>query len=184
MTTMRSLNALLLVVLLVVPAACSSESPPPTADQSQVKKDLTGIDQPAATLDGPKPTADGPKPTADGPKPTADGPKPPTPDSKKPTPDFPTKYDGATGITCAQIGDCSDKCAAGCGSGGILCLMGCSNTCKAKGCASAQTAFGTLYNCVNVSCAIACLSGPNAACKTCVQDKCTTQLKACDAQSC
>ncbi len=89
-------------------------------------------------------------------------------------------------MTCDQIGACSDTCAAACPGGlaKFTCMINCSKDCKAKGCTTAQPVYQTLYNCISTQCAIACMGGPSAGCKTCVSSKCTAQVAACSAQAC
>jgi hypothetical protein len=178
------------IAVLLLVAGCSSNDNPPanpdrgsTLEAGKADSPLTFAEGPVAQPDGPKAQPDGPKAQPDGPKAQPDGPKA-QPDGPKAQPDGPAKYDGATNLNCNQIGDCSDKCGAGCKSGDIFCLTKCSNDCKAKGCPKAQAAFGTVYTCVSTKCMLDCFSGPTPACKTCVKTKCAAEVAACDAQTC
>ena len=114
----------------------------------------------------------------------------PSADGTVPTPDQATPVDGTTPtpdtsslLTCKQVSDCSDTCAAGCGSN-LACLMACPNDCNAKGCPSAQPLFSAVQTCITNQCMLACMAGPTPACKTCATTNCPSQIAACDAHSC
>ena len=90
-----------------------------------------------------------------------------------------------SGLSCSAIGTCSDTCAAACsGLGKLTCMINCSNTCRGKGCKTAQTVYTALYNCINSKCLLSCAGGPNAGCKSCVTSKCSSQEKTCAAHKC
>ncbi|MCC6748910.1 MAG: hypothetical protein IT371_14725 [Deltaproteobacteria bacterium] len=137
----------------------------PAGDASSPTRDGgTPADQGQPSSDSAAPRSDGAAPRADGSKPTGDGGK---------------------ALSCAEIGTCSDTCAQGCsGLGKLACLIKCSDDCKKKGCAAAQSVYGTLYGCVSTKCFLDCSGGPTPACKTCVQSKCVGENTACNGQKC
>ena len=176
----RLLTATLISSLALGLWACSDDAAAP-GDSAAVTKDK------GATFKDGAPQQDKGKPQPDKGKPQPDKGKP-QPDTGKPQPDKgkPQPDKGPKKLSCDEIGACADACSNKCpgGLGKIGCMMKCSTDCKAKGCAAAQTAYGTLYNCVSFTCMLDCAGGPTPKCKTCVTTKCATQNKACGLAKC
>jgi hypothetical protein len=177
-----SLGFLASALVLLLGAGCSDDTKSSIADSGKTP-DKNGNGTEASTQHDGSSTTDSPASTQDGPKTTPDGAK--HKEGSVAKTDAITQFDGNVVLNCAEIGTCSDTCAAGCtGTLPFTCLQNCATDCKAKGCASAKTAFGTLYSCISSTCLMSCYNGPTAACKSCVSSKCTTELTACNAQKC
>jgi len=95
----------------------------------------------------------------------------------------PPQGDGSTALSCQQVSDCSDSCAAAC-NGNLACMMACPTNCNKKGCPSAQPLFTAVNQCVTAKCFLDCMGGPSTGCKTCVTTKCAAEVAACNANSC
>jgi hypothetical protein len=95
-------------------------------------------------------------------------------------------WDGATNLSCGEIGLCNEDCGKTVCTMAVKfgCLMQCQTNCKAKGCASAKTPFETLSNCITKNCMMDCINGPGPKCTTCVTNKCSKETNACNAHTC
>jgi len=161
------MKTLPLVLLCSMLLSCSDDGgPSPAADAPSNPDAFVG---PGPFQDGAAPGADSARPTLDQAAP-ADGAPTLTPDT-------------SSLLTCKQVSDCSDTCAAGCGSN-YACLMACPTDCNAKGCPSGQPMFNAVQSCITSQCILSCMAGPTPACKTCATTNCASQIAACDAHSC
>lgn len=158
---MRQFFVVLVAALLL---CCGDDSSKPTGD--------SGVHDQGAVPDGKTDQA----PPSDGP---AGGDTGPTPDGAQ-------MGDGATELSCGEIGTCSEECGKKCPSGAAKfgCLIQCSTDCKALGCASALPLFDTLYQCIQSKCLVECMGGPSTGCTTCATTKCAAENAACDAHTC
>ena len=77
---------------------------------------------------------------------------------------------------CSEIGACAQECES---------EMACVQACKAKGCDSAQEAFGDLMTCVMQNCLTPCGNeGSEEECNTCMAEHCSDQQTACTSNTC
>lgn len=175
-STLTTMMALTLIVLL---AGCSDDDTPPPGSDGPVTQD-TGVNQETAVGQDTGTSGDGSVTQDTG---TTDG----TGHKDKGTPkDSGTvTWDGATNLNCGEIGLCAEACGKSCtGATKLVCLMGCSTSCKNKACASALPVYTPLYNCINSKCLLDCMNGPSAKCTTCVTSKCAAETKTCNAHTC
>ena len=93
---------------------------------------------------------------------------------------------GEQPLNCNAIGICSEDCGKACPAGlaKFGCLIKCSDDCKAKGCATAQSLFTPLNDCIQAKCLVDCLGGPGTACTNCTVTKCAAETATCNAHSC
>ncbi|MBI4955641.1 MAG: hypothetical protein HY908_26720 [Myxococcales bacterium] len=83
---------------------------------------------------------------------------------------------GASGWTCGQILTCAQACGPD---------FACVSTCQAAGCASGQTAFGALQQCLVANCLTECAGDPGGpACQSCMSTACGGVVTACLADAC
>jgi hypothetical protein len=80
-----------------------------------------------------------------------------------------------TALTCGEVITCAQSCAD----------YSCIQACQEQGCPSAQTLSNDLLQCMMGSCGADCFNDPSgAACMTCVQTNCSSQMAACYADDC
>ena len=119
-------------------------------------------------------------------------------DDDSPAPDSAVKNDMATAadgsatqadggaklLNCMEITDCFTTCNEGCGSEDYVCMLGCIDTCKVKGCKEAQTVFAAVNTCTTLKCLELCMTGDQDACNGCLEKECKTEVAACAVQTC
>ena len=97
---------------------------------------------------------------------------------------------GTGAATCTQTRACTDACPVasappadlGLGDGGAA--DPCWQRCIVASCSDASQLLFELRACLAVNCASACAAGPSAGCTTCAQTSCSSEVTACDADSC
>jgi hypothetical protein len=171
-STLTAMLALSLIVLLV---GCGDDDTPPPGSDGPVTQDTGVTPDTGVTGDGPLATQDKGPPQEAG-----------TTQDKGTTPkDSGTAtWDGTTKkLSCGEIGLCAEACGKSC-KGNMICLLGCSNGCKAKACAAALPVYTPLFNCINGKCLLDCMGGPSAKCTTCVTNKCKAETDTCNKHKC